>query len=106
MNLRAEVDDEVTVTDASPENEGELNAFIAMVERRPSMPEKHRMRYSPILDSQIVRGALGKGRSPSQVLNRGLRRCAALLLLTDCYLLLAWAILRWNWADTPGRRFK
>eukprot|EP00435_Cladocopium_sp_Y103_P021347 s4041_g5.t1 len=87
-------------------NEGELNAFIAMVERRASDPRKHAHRYLAILDSQVVRGALGKGRSPARPLNRGLRRCAALLLISDSYPLLAWTISRWNWADKPSRHFE
>ena len=87
-------------------NEGELNAFLAMVERRASNPSKHATRYLAILDSQVVRGALGKGRSPSRPLNRGLRRAAALLLISDCYPLLAWTISRWNWADAPSRSFE
>eukprot|EP00435_Cladocopium_sp_Y103_P039769 s532_g10.t1 len=87
-------------------NEGELNAFLAMVERRASDPSKHATRYLAILDSQVVRGAVGKGRSTSRALNRGLRRCAALLLISDCYPLLAWTISRWNWADKPSREFK
>eukprot|EP00435_Cladocopium_sp_Y103_P023053 s2813_g5.t1 len=87
-------------------NEGELNAFLAMAERRASDPEKHASRYLAILDSQVVRGALGKGRSPSKPINRGLKRCAALLLISDCYPLLAWTISRWNWADKPSREFE
>ena len=72
-------------------NVGELNAFIAMVERRAA---KHQSRYLAILDSQVVWGALGKGRSPSRPLNRGLRNSAVLLLFSDCYTLLAWTISR------------
>jgi hypothetical protein len=86
-------------------NEGELNAFLAMAERRASDATKHGTRYLAILDSQVVRGALGKGRSSSRPINRGLRRAAA-LLISDCYPLLAWTISRWNWADTPSRVFK
>ena len=41
-------------------NEGELNAFLAMAERRASDATKHGTRYLAILDSQVVRGALGK----------------------------------------------
>lgn len=87
-------------------NEGELNAFVAMVERRASDCSKHATRYLAILDSQVIRGALGKGRSPSRPINRGLRRAAALLLISDCYPLLAWTISRWNWADAPSRSFE
>lgn len=87
-------------------NEGELNAFLAMAEKRAADPRKHGTRYLAILDSQVVRGALGKGRSASRPLNRGLRRNAALLLISDCYPLLAWTISRWNWADTPSREFE
>eukprot|EP00435_Cladocopium_sp_Y103_P067422 s217_g30.t1 len=84
-------------------NEGELNAFLAMAERRASNPKQHSTRYLAILDSQVIRGALGKGRSTSRSLNRGLRRNAALMMISDCYPLLAWTISRWNWADTPSR---
>ena len=87
-------------------NEGELNSFLAMAERRASDASKHGTRYLAILDSQVVRGALGKGRSASRPINRGLRRAAALLLISDCYPLLAWTISRWNWADTPSRAFE
>ena len=87
-------------------NEGELNAFLAMAERRASRPDKHAKRYLAILDSQVIRGALGKGRSPSRPINRGLRRAAALLLCSDSYPLLAWTISRWNWADKPSRAFE
>eukprot|EP00435_Cladocopium_sp_Y103_P038532 s906_g10.t1 len=55
-------------------NEGELNAFLAMAERRASDRAKHASRYLAILDSQVVRSAIGKGRSPSRPINRGLRR--------------------------------
>lgn len=51
-------------------------------------------------------GPLEKGRSASRPINGGLRRAAALLLISDCYPLLAWTISRWNWADMPSRVFK
>ena len=87
-------------------NIGELNSFISMTERRASDREKHGTRYLAILDSQVVRGALGKGRSPSRAMNRGLKKSAALLILMDAYPLLAWTISRWNWADKPSRVFQ
>lgn len=87
-------------------NVGELNAFIAMAERRAAHVEKHGSKYLAILDSQVVRGAIGKGRSSSKPINRGLRKLAALLLFSDASPLLAWTISRWNWADEPSRVFK
>ena len=86
-------------------NIGELNAFNVMAERRAAHVEKHATRYLSILDSQVVRGALGKGRSSSKPMNRGLRRSAALLISADAYPLLAWTISQWNWADQPSRVF-
>ena len=86
-------------------NIGELNSFNTMAERRSAHPSKHGSRYMAILDSQVVRGAVGKGRSSSKPMNRGLRKTAALLIASDAYPLLAWTISAWNWADQPSRVF-
>ena len=75
-------------------NEGELNAFIAMAERRGAHSKKHGTRYLAILDSRVIRGALGKGRSSSRPLNRGLKKVAALMIASDAFPLLAWTITK------------
>lgn len=86
-------------------NIGELNAFISMLERRATQESKHSSRYLAIVDSMVVRRAVGKGRSPSKPMNRLLRKAACIQLGMDTYPLLAWTISRWNWADAPSRHF-
>lgn len=85
-------------------NEGEVAAFIVMLKRRSKTPAKHEMRYISIVDSQVTRGAVSKGRSPSKGLNRLLKQCAAYQLGSDQYPLAAWTISRWNFADGATRR--
>lgn len=85
-------------------NEGEVAAFIVMLKRRSKTPAKHELRYISIVDSQVTRGAVSKGRSPSKGLNRLLKQCAAYQLGSDQYPLAAWTISRWNFADGASRR--
>ena len=87
-------------------NEGEVAAFNVMLKRRSKDPAKHELRYMAVVDSLVTRGAVSKGRSPSQALNRLLKQTAAHLLGSDQYPLAAWTISRWNFADGASRRKK
>jgi hypothetical protein len=57
-----------------------------------------------LCDSQVVVGALRKGRSPSRVLLRRLRAVAALALVAKLRLTLLWIPTDINPADEPSRR--
>ena len=53
--------------------------------------------------AKLLEEPLGRAEAPRPI-NRGLRRAAALLLISDCYPLLAWTISRWT--HGPSRAFE
>lgn len=62
------------------------------------------LRFVHVVDSMVTAAVLTKGRSSSKVLNRTLRRIAALQLAGDLYIVPVWTISAWNFSD-HGSRF-
>jgi len=62
-------------------------------------------RFIHLLDSQVVRGALNKARSPSTNLNRVICRINAHILAASAKAIYAYASTDANPADLPSRRF-
>ena len=58
-----------------------------------------------VLDSRVCSCVLAKGRSSSKVLNRSLRRFAALALAMNVYVVPLWTISGWNFCDAGSRGF-
>ena len=56
-----------------------------------------------ILDSRVSSCVLTKGRSSSRILNRTLRRIAALVVGADLSVQPLWTISAWNFSDTASR---
>lgn len=84
----------------------ELRALLLAFEwrsRRASWGDK---RMLHLTDSQVALAVACKGRSSSKVLNRILRRFAALQLAGGVYPLLAWVESHLNPADAPSRKFE
>ncbi len=82
----------------------EAQALFTHMRRISRESQNHQSRLFVVLDSQVLFYAVGKGRSPSQRLNRVLRRLMALTLAADMVILPIWTISAWNWADKPSRR--
>ena len=61
------------------------------------------MRRFHVLDSKVICGVLGKGRSSSRRLNRTYRRLLPLLLGMDWYIFSLWTISDWQFADAASR---
>ena len=56
-----------------------------------------------LVDNQAALGVLAKGRSSSRAMTAHLRRVSAILLASNCRLVLAWVRTDWNPADGPSR---
>ena len=83
----------------------ELFAFFNFVRAATRDLSYYNIRFFHVLDSRVSSCVTAKGRSSSRVLNRVLRRLAALQLASDIYPLTLWIISAWNFADTPSRVF-
>ena len=81
----------------------ELLAFFNYLRRRSGRPNTHACRILHILDSRVCSCVLAKGRSSSLMLNRVLRRVAALLIVADISVLPLWTISAWNFSDHASR---
>lgn len=84
----------------------ELRAVLTAVKWVLSHPQAVRSRVLILSDSQVVVGAVTKGRSSSQPLLRRLRALAALVLASGIRPTLAWVATDRNPADEPSRRFE
>ena len=62
-------------------------------------------RFLHLLDSQVVLGALNKGRSPSVNLNRVICRISAYIVAASAKAIYAYVPTDTNPADLPSRRF-
>lgn len=91
----------------SPEhiNVLELRALLTAVRWVLSHPRAVGARVLFLCDSQVVVGAVTKGRSSSQPLLRRLRALAALVLASGIRPTLTWIATDHNPADEPSRRF-
>jgi hypothetical protein len=83
----------------------ELRALTTAVRWVLSHPRAVDSRVLILSDSQVVVGAVTKGRSSSQPLLRRLRFLAALVLASGLRLTLRWLASELNPADEPSRRF-
>ena len=81
----------------------ELVAFFNFL-RAFSLRQGHQsVRFVHVLDSMVCSVILAKGRSSSRVLNRSLRRIAALLIAADTSVIPVWTISAWNFSDAGSR---
>jgi len=83
----------------------ELRAVELAIKRLLSSPSSLSRRVLFLCDSQVVVGALSKGRSSSHLLLRRLRGIAALLLAGNLRLHVRWIPSETNPADEPSRRY-
>ena len=84
----------------------ELRSIVHALEWRSRVTSFHSCRFLHLSDSQVCLSVLTKGRSSSRILNRLLRRIAALCLALDLLPLWAWVESRLNPADEPSRRYE
>ena len=80
--------------------------FIALFNYLRSLSNKRHLqhlRLFHVLDTKVVCGVLGKGRSSSRRLNRCCRRLLPLILGMDWYLMPLWTISRWQFSDSASR---
>lgn len=85
-------------------NELETQALVGHIRQGLKEPSVAKVKVMVIVDSQILFYAVGKGRSPSERLNRLLRRLAALSLAGGLYVFRAWTLSAWNFADNPKQK--
>lgn len=85
-------------------NELETQALVSHIRRLLKESAVASVKLMVVIDSQVLFYCLGKGRSPSQRLNRLLKRLMALELAGDIYVLPVWTLSAWNYADNPSRR--
>ena len=83
----------------------EFNAFLNYYRSISTSLSAHSKRMVHILDSRVCSCVLAKGRSSSKMLNRSLRRFAALSLAMDSYVVPLWTISGWNFCDAGSRGF-
>ena len=81
----------------------EFTAFLIYIRHRCTSTNFHSKRLFHVLDSRVSSCVLAKGRSSSRVLNRPLRRFAALALGADLYVLPLWTLSGWNFCDAGSR---
>ena len=84
----------------------ELRSILHALEWRSRVTSFHSCRFLHLSDSQVCLSVLTKGRSSSRLINRLLRRIAALCLALDLLPLWAWVESRLNPADEPSRRYE
>ena len=80
--------------------------FIALFNYLRSLSNKRHLqhlRLFHVLDTKVVCGVLGKGRSSSTRLNRCCRRMLPLLLGMDWYVMPLWTVSRWQYSDDASR---
>ena len=81
----------------------ELLAFLNYLKAYVLNRSLHGMKFLHVFDSRVCSCVISKGRSSSRMLNRILRRIAALSLASDVYPLPLWTISAWNFADHGSR---
>ena len=81
----------------------ELLAFLNYLKSISKDPSRHSVRFLHVFDSRVCSCILAKGRSSSCMLNRILRRIAAVSFAADLYVLPLWTISRWNFSDSGSR---
>ena len=64
------------------------------------------LKFCDIVDSNVSRGALGKGRSASVAVSRVLKRIGATLVASDLYMVNPFCPTRWNPSDSPSRELE
>lgn len=64
------------------------------------------LKFCDIVDSNVSRGALGKGRSASLAVSRVLKRIGATLTASDLYMVNPFCPTRWNPSDSPSRELE
>ena len=80
--------------------------FVSFFNYLRSLSNKRHLQHMKlfhVLDSAVVCGVIGKGRSPSRRLNRCCRRLLPLVLGMDWYLLTLWTISAWQYSDAASR---
>ena len=83
----------------------EFMAFLNYFRSISNSTAAHSKRMVHVLDSRVCSCVLAKGRSSSKILNRSLRRFAALSLAMDTYVVPLWTISGWNYCDAGSRGF-
>ena len=81
----------------------ELVAFFNYLKLHVLCPSHHSARFLHVFDSRVCSCVMSKGRSSSAMLNRTLRRIAALLFASDLYVLPLWTISKWIFSDSGSR---
>ena len=91
------------VSDKSHINCKELRAARLCLRRCAREGPRKAGRVILLLDSRVALGALVRGRSPSKVLNRQLKRVLPLVVAGDLYPQYAWIPSESNPSDPPSR---
>ena len=81
----------------------ELVAFFNFLRAFSLRKGNQSVRFVHVLDSMVCAAVLAKGRSSSRILNRSLRRIAALLIAADTNVIPVWTISGWNFSDAGSR---
>jgi len=93
-----------TGSDSSHINIKELRAWRLALRRAAKRgPGKRGRRIIFLNDSRVVVGAVSHGRSPSRVLNSGLRKTIPMLIGSNLYPTMLWLPTETNPADAPSR---
>ena len=79
----------------------ELKSLEKLVTKKAK--ECRPLKFCDIVDSNVSRGALGKGRSASVAVSRVLKRIGATLVASDLYMVNPFCPTRWNPSDCPSR---
>ena len=83
-------------------NELEISTAVSLLKQ--CAISRSSQRFSVLIDSNVAKGALAKGRSTSRCLQKWCRRSAALQVTADLYPSWSFAPTRLNVADDPTRR--
>ena len=81
----------------------ELIAYFNYIWLFANDPYHSSLRLFHVLDSRVSSCVIARGRSSSRILNRALRRSAAVLLGGDLYALPLWTISSRNYSDFGSR---
>jgi hypothetical protein len=82
----------------------ELKSVERLVMRKAR--EGKPLKFCDIVDSNVSRGALGKGRSASVAVSRVLKRIGATMVASDLYMVNPFCPTRWNPSDCPSRELE
>ena len=93
----------IKVADKEHINLKELRALRAYVRRRAKGGYTTPQRILVLIDSQVARGAIARGRSPSLPINQALRSILPYVAGSDIQLSVLWVPSALNPSDAPSR---